>query len=123
MWNWQGINGDAPLVGRPIVLTKPIRAVIALAVYFTFCIFAGELTKAKELAGRAWHRAPHENPHCAYRPQFGQTPKVVRVYTLEYLPTPPDTEATKFGSVPHFSFLPPFHKQVSIDRVLIPPKD
>jgi hypothetical protein len=52
-WNWQGINGDAPLVGRPIVLTKPIRAVIALAVYFTFCIFAGELTKAKELAGRA----------------------------------------------------------------------
>jgi hypothetical protein len=257
-WNWQGINGDAPLPGRPIVLTRPIRAAIALAVYFTFCIFAGELTNAKELAGRAWRALceprgssfalvatslvsivysllvvlrgvevsifdryflpllpwaatlmilecgkdergrsvvtlarsmPYawallvvtaiygilstqdlwalararvtavrrleaagvprtaidagfeynawtqllitgyinewrmRNPPGAYRPQFGQTPEVVPVYTLEYLPTAPDTEATQFGSVPYFSLLPPFHKQVSIDRVLTPPKN
>jgi hypothetical protein len=64
-----------------------------------------------------------KNPPGAYRPQFGQTPEVVPIYTLEYLPTPPDSEATQYGSVPYFSFLPPFHKQVSIDRVPIPPKN
>jgi hypothetical protein len=57
------------------------------------------------------------NPPGFFRPGLSVTPNVVPVYRLEYAPTP-ETEATKFGTVPYTSLLPPFHKQVSIDRVL-----
>ena len=249
--NWQGINGDAPLPGRPIVLTSPIRALVAVAVYFSVCIIAGEMwnirrltrritalmvsptssefllaamslftavyfalivvrgadfaifdryllpimpwaatvallwfakdnpradeigrtampfawallcvlafygiastqdlwalaearvkaTRTLEAAGvprtsidagfeyNAWTElmvSGHlnffrvRNPPGAYRPGLSQTPSVEPQYVLEYAPTP-ETEASKFGVVPYSSLLPPFHKQVSIDRVL-----
>jgi hypothetical protein len=248
--NWQGINGDAPLPGRPIVLTRPIRALVAVVVYFSVCILAGELwdirrltrritalmvgptssgfllaamslfnavylalivirdadfaifdryllpimpwaatvallwfakdnpraeeikrkampfawallavlafygiastqdlwalaearvkaTRTLEAAGvprtsidagfeyNAWTELMTSghlnfyrvlNPPGAYRPGLSQTPSVVPLYRLEYTPTP-QTEASKFGAVPYSSALPPFHKQVSIDRV------
>jgi hypothetical protein len=57
------------------------------------------------------------NPPGFFRPGLSVTPNVVPMYRLEYAPTP-ETEATKFGNVPYTSLLPPFHKQVSIDRVL-----
>lgn len=53
--NWEGINGSAPMPGRPIVLMWPIRAVAALAVYGTVCILAGELFEFRRLARRAWN--------------------------------------------------------------------
>jgi hypothetical protein len=249
--NWEGINGSAPLPGRPIVLTGPIRAFFALAVYLTCCVLAGELTNIRALAGGIWRavRNPRGssfaltamslvsivyflmvilrgvdvdvfdryllpllpwaatvlllwfesdnpsakpmlwrvmpfawtllallaayatlstqdlwslararvaavreleaagvrrtaidagfeynawtellisghlnnrrviNPPGAYRPGLSQTPSVVPMYKLEYAPTP-ETPPSEFGSVPYFSLLPPFHKQVSIDRVL-----
>jgi len=58
------------------------------------------------------------NPPGAYDPNLGQTPTVVPLYRLEFEPTP-ETAASHFGSVPYFSFLPPFHKQVSIDRISV----
>jgi Dolichyl-phosphate-mannose-protein mannosyltransferase len=253
--NWEGINGSAPLPGRPIVLTRPIRALAAVTVYFSVCILAGELWNIRRMARRiselvlkpsssefllaamslfsvvyfalvlvrgadfdifdryllpimpwaatvallwfakdnlraeetARRAAPYAwvllgvlafygiastqdlwalakarveatrtleaagvprtaidagfeynawtelmtsghlnfyrviNPLGAYRPGFSQTPSVVPQYRLEYEPTP-ETPASKFGSVPYRSLLPPFHKQVSIDRVVIPPK-
>jgi hypothetical protein len=249
--NWEGINGSAPLPGRPIVLIRPIRVLAAVTVYFSVCILAGELwnirkmgrriselvlkpsssdfllaamslfsvvyfalvlvrgadfdifdryllpimpwaatvtllwfakdnLRAEEIGRRAapyawallgvlafygiastqdlWALAKARveatgkleaagvprtaidagfeynawtelmtsghlnfyrviNPPDAYRPGFSQTPSVVPEYRLEYEPTP-ETAATKFGSVPYSSLLPPFHKQVSIDRVL-----
>jgi hypothetical protein len=249
-FNWEGIYGSDPLPGRPIVLTRPIRAVVAVMVYFSVCILAGELwnirrrarrttdlilkpegsefliaamslftavyfsliiirnsdfaifdryllpimpwaatvawlwfakdnpraeetkrrampfawailavlafygiastqdiwslaearakaTRTLEAAGvprtsidagfeyNAWtelmisgHLNFHRvlNPPGAYRPGLSQTPSVVPLYRLEYRPTP-QTEATKFGTVPYRSLLPPFYKQVSIDRV------
>ena len=57
------------------------------------------------------------NPPNAYDASLGQTPSVVPLYRLEYEPTP-ETSGSQFGSVPYFSFLPPFHKRVSIDRIL-----
>lgn len=48
--NWQGLNGDAPLPGRPIVLIRPIRAVVAITVYFAVCILAGELWRVRRMA-------------------------------------------------------------------------
>jgi Dolichyl-phosphate-mannose-protein mannosyltransferase len=250
--NWQGIDGGAPLLGRPIVLTKPIRAVVALTVYAAVCILAGELTKLPEAAKRSWRAfvSPNEselpliaislvsvtyfgvmivrcaefavfdryllplipctatafllgferqnsdasrlrrqslpfswallciigayailstqdywslararviaakkleaagvsrtaidagmeynfwtqlmingqlnwrwvkNPPGAYRPGFGVTPDVVPRYRLEYAPVPGSTDATEYGSVPYSSWLPPFNKKVSIDRIL-----
>ncbi len=59
------------------------------------------------------------NPPDAYRPGLSQTPSVVPKYRLEYAPTA-GTIPSEFGSVAYFSLLPPFHKQVSIDRVLRP---
>src|ERR1700675_1378212 len=249
--DWEGINGSAPMEGRPIVLIRPIRALVALAVYFTVCILAGEIwnlrrwargvvndlldpprgafllaamslvsvgylalliiraanfdifdrhllpvvpwaatvallwfakdnpgaeevlrkampiawallavlafygiaatqdlwalakarveaTRRLEAAGvprtaidagfeyNAWtelmisgHINNHRviNPPGGYRPGLSQTPSVVPLYRLEYAPTP-EPAASKFGSVPYSSLLPPFHKQVSIDRVL-----
>jgi hypothetical protein len=50
--NWQGILGDAPLPGRPVVLTRPVRVVCALVVYFTACIMAAQITKAREITRR-----------------------------------------------------------------------
>jgi hypothetical protein len=52
----------------------------------------------------------------AYRPELSQTPSVIPVYRLEYAPTP-ETVPSEFGLVGYFSLLPPFHKQVSIDRL------
>ncbi|HTB94165.1 MAG TPA: glycosyltransferase family 39 protein [Candidatus Sulfotelmatobacter sp.] len=249
--NWEGIYGSGPLPGRPIVLTTPIRAVVAVTVYFSVCILAGELWNIRRMARRIsellikpsssefllaamslfsaayfalvlvrgadfdifdryllpvmpwaatvallWfakdnlraeetvrRAAPYawvllgvlafygiastqdlwalakarveatrtleaagvprtaidagfeynawtelmtsghlnfylvKNPPGAYRPGLSQTPSVVPQYRLEYEPTP-ETAASKFGSVPYSSLLPPFHKQVSIDRVL-----
>lgn len=248
--NWEGINGTAPLPGRPVVLTTPIRAVVALTVYACVCILAGELWKIRRLSRRIWkfladpppekfalaamsffsvlylalliirgseidlfdryllpvmpwaatlvllwsesESAQFEtrrrgamavawallaimaaygllstqdlwslarargkatkkletagvprtaidagmeyngwtqllvtgqmndrwvpNPSGAYRPQYGTTPEVIPIYRLEYVPTP-ETAPSEFGSVPYFSLLPPFHKQVSIDHV------
>jgi len=57
------------------------------------------------------------NPPGAYRPGLGITPDVKPVYRLEYRPTS-DSRPTEFGTVPYFSLLPPFHKQVSIDRIV-----
>ncbi len=59
------------------------------------------------------------NPPGAYRPELGQTPSVKPLYRLEYQPTP-ETMTTPFGSVPYFSLLPPFRKQVYIDRIIKP---
>jgi hypothetical protein len=250
--DWQGINGTSPLPGRPVVLTAPIRALVAIPVYAAVCVLAGELLSIRDWARRAlrlllnpsdsefplaalslftvsyfvlvvvravdfdifdryllpilpgvatilllWLQADSRgermlkraipfswallaifamyaiastqdlwalaqarvtaaktleaagvprteidggfefngwtqlmvngrinsrwvaNPPGAYDPRFGQTPSVVPLYRLEYQPTP-ETPASQFGSVPYFSFLPPFHKQVSIDRVLLP---
>lgn len=250
--NWQGINGDAPLPGRPVVLIRPIRAVVALAVYAAACILLGELIQIPALAKRSlnafidpsqtefaafamllactvyfsvmlvrgsefdvfdryllpvipcvsivllrlfeaqnpdaaaiwrctkpfawgilsiwaayailsiqdywsvararvaaakrleaagvrrtaidagmeynywtqlqingilnWHWM--KNPPGAYRPGFGITPDVVPVYRLEYKPIPGESVPTEYGSVPYFSLLPPFHKQVAIDKLL-----
>jgi len=251
--NWQGVNGDAPLPGRPLVLTRPIRAVVALAVYITACLLLGQLFKIRPVLRRAyrafidpsgesftlgatslfsiayfvllvvrsadfdifdryllpimpfaatllllWFEADNPepeplrrrampfswallavlafygvagtqdywslakarvlatekleaagvprtaidagfeynawtelqisgrmnsrwvvNPPGAYRPGLSQTPSVVPKYRLEYVPTA-ETTSSEFGSVPYFSLLPPFHKQVSIDRVVTP---
>ena len=57
------------------------------------------------------------NPPDAYRAGLGMTPEVVPVYRLEYRPVP-GTRSSEFGSVPYFSLLPPFWKQVSIDRIV-----
>lgn len=252
--NWQGINGTAPLPGRPPVLTRPIRALVALAVYAVVCVLAGELfqlrriwrrglpailhpteaqfplaamtlfslayivllvirsadfdvfdryllpilpwgamlvlvwfntenrdldrilrkampiswailavlgmyaiastqdlwalaearvraTRRLESAGvprtaidggfeiNAWTQLTTKgrinsrwvsNPPGAYDASRSQTPVVVPVYRLEYAPDPPETSPSEFGFVPYFSLLPPFRKQVSIDRVLTP---
>ncbi len=249
--NWEGIYGADPLAGRPIVLIRPIRAVVAVTVYFSVCILAGELWNIRQLARRisvlllapssgefllaatslfsvanfvliivrgsdfnifdryllpiipwaasvvllwfakenpgvdqlarsarpfAWvllavlafygiaitqdywalgtarveatrkleaagiprtaidagfeyngwtellvsgHLNFYRvfNPPDAYRPGLSITPNVIPVYRLEYKPTP-QTESTSFGTVPYSSMLPPFHKQVSIDRLL-----
>lgn len=249
--NWQGINGDAPLPGRPIVLIRPIRVLVAITVYFAVCILAGEVWNIRRLARRAlqivvepsssgfmfaamslvsavylvllviraadfdifdryllpilpwaatavllWFAKDYprteemlrksmpiawallavlafyaiastqdlwalakarveatrkleaggvprtaidagseynawtelmnsgrinsrwvRNPPGSYNPNFSQTPSVVPEYRLEYAPTP-ETAPSEFGSVPYVSLLPPFHKQVSIDRVL-----
>ena len=47
--DWEGINGSMPLPGRPIVLTRPIRAVAAVAVYIAVCMLAGELWDFRRL--------------------------------------------------------------------------
>lgn len=60
--NWEGINGDAPLPGLPVVLTRPIRAVVALTVYAAACILAGELLQIRELARRAWRALISPSP-------------------------------------------------------------
>lgn len=249
-FNWEGMIGVEPLPGRPVVLTRPVRAICALAVYFVCCVLARELLAPRDLARRlgypprdhkdsslaltamslvsfayialvlmravdldiydryllllipwastmllrgcgedekakrtirrtmpyAWAllavlaayailgtedlwslgRAriaalkklesagvPRTaidgafecnswtqllatgrmnsrwvtNPPGAYRPGLSQTPSVVPTYRLEYEPTP-ETVPTDFGSVSYFSALPPFHKQVRIDRIL-----
>jgi len=248
--DWEGINGVLPLADRPIVLTKPIRIVVAIVVYASACILAGELVPLRELARRAARpfldvtgsrfalvamalvsvvyflllvvRGAHidifdryllpilplaatvlllsansgklspltgrwvmraslallavlgsyailstqdiwalararvtatrkledagvprtaidagleyngwtelqitgrvnnhwvANPPDAYRPEFSLTPSVVPKYRLKYTPIEVTTPR-EFGSVPYFSFLPPFHKQVSIDRIV-----
>lgn len=249
--NWQGINGDAPLPDRPIVLIRPIRAVVAISVYFAVCILAGEVWNVRRLARGIWlslvepsskkfvlvsmsivmviylalvvvrasefdiadryllpvipwaatvlllwfeqdnldaagmlRRATPvawtllailalygiantqdywalaearvmaarrleaagvsrnaidagfeynawtelvnsgrinsrwvRNPPGSYNPNFSQTPSVVPEYRLEYLLTP-ETSPSEFGSVPYFSVLPPFRKEVRIDRVV-----
>lgn len=249
--NWEGINGSAPLLGRPIVLIRPIRVLVAVTVYFTACILAGELWNIRRLARRAgnflsnppvtklalaamslfagvyfvllviraaeidifdryllpiipcagailltWFEVDNQesermkrrvmpvawtvlavlasyavlstqdfwslararvtatkrleaagvprtaidagmeydgwsqllltgqintrwmtNPPGAYRPGLGMTPDVTPIYRMEYRPTS-DSTPTEFGTVPYFSLLPPFHKQVSIDRIV-----
>jgi len=57
------------------------------------------------------------NPPGTYNPNVSLTPSVVPAYRLEYDVTP-ESAPSRFGSVPYFSLLPPFHKQVRIDRVL-----
>ena len=249
--NWQGINGDAPLPDRPIVLIRPIRAVVAISVYVAVCILVAEVwnvrrlarsvsrtlletssrdfmlgsmslviviyfallvvrasefdifdryllpvvpwaatvlllwferdnlnasgmmrwaapvawtllgilasygiastqdywalaearviaTRRLEAAGVArnaidagfeyntWTELMNSgrlnsrwvrNPPGSYNPNFSQTPSVVPEYRLEYLLTP-ETSSSEFGSVPYVSALPPFHKQVRIDRIV-----
>lgn len=247
--NWQGIFGDAPLPGRPVVLTKPVRAVVAILVYAVAVILLGLLMDIRDLASRAtralrdsfreafalnamalfclvyfvllvvrasdfdvfdryllpvmpwtatvlllisqsgergepiarrarpiawafliilagyaiantqdwwalsrarsaatarleaagiprtaidagfeynaWTELMNTgrlnshwvvNPPGAYNPALSLTPTVSAVYKLEYIPSE-GTTATQFGSVPFLSLLPPFHKQVSIDRI------
>ena len=249
--NWEGINGSAPLPGRPIVLVRPIRAVVAVAVYVAVCVLAGEFWGMRRLVRRAVHalldssgyrftlaamslvsvayfvlvvirsaefdvfdryllpimpwaatvlllwfeRDNHNaelmlrkarpfawallavlsfyavastqdlwalakarvvatqelesagiartaidggfeynawtelmingrmnsrwviNPPGSYSSNQSETPSVVPEYRLEYK-LMPETTPSEFGSVPYFSLLPPFHKQVRIDRVL-----
>jgi 4-amino-4-deoxy-L-arabinose transferase-like glycosyltransferase len=248
--NWEGVNGSFPLVGRPIVLARPVRFVVSLAVYFAACVLAGEFTNVRALARRAlsslvnpqgtqfalsavtifnvlyfgllvvrladieifdryllitlpwlatvlllwaednqtgaatlkrampvawatlavlafyaiastqdywalgrarvtavntliaagvprasidagleyngWTQLEKTglinsrwvvNPRGFYKPNLTETPIVVPIYRLEYEPTV-ETAATSFGYVSYFSVLPPFHKRVSIDRVL-----
>ena len=43
------------------------------------------------------------------------TPHVRPTYRVEYQ-TQPDTVQSRFGTVPYFSLMPPFHRQLSIDR-------
>jgi len=52
--NWEGIFGAAPLPGRPIVLIRPVRAVVAMIIYIAVCLLAGELTRFRESMQRAW---------------------------------------------------------------------
>ena len=47
--NWEGINGSMPLPGRPIVLTRPICAAAAVAVYIAVCMLAGQLWDFRRL--------------------------------------------------------------------------
>jgi 4-amino-4-deoxy-L-arabinose transferase-like glycosyltransferase len=69
-----------------------------------------------------WHWV--KNPPGAYRPGLGVTPEVVPVYRLEYAPVPGETVPTEFGAIPYYSLLPPFRKQVSIDRIVkAPPRN
>jgi hypothetical protein len=58
--NWEGINGDAPLPGRPKVLIQPVRMVVAISVYIVVCILAGEITSLRTLVRRA--SRPFVNP-------------------------------------------------------------
>jgi hypothetical protein len=68
--------------------------------------------------GHANHRFVIHPPG-AYRPELGLFPSLKPVYRLEYAPVA-DSIATPFGSVPYVSLLPPFRKQVSIDRIIHP---
>jgi len=52
--NREGLNGDAPLPGRPVVLTWPIRGAAALTVYAAACIFAGEICRLPDIMKRSW---------------------------------------------------------------------
>jgi len=248
--NWEGINGQAPLIGRPVVLTRPIRAVVAIVVFVTACLLAGDLGNIRGGVKRVtrWFAAPTNSeftfaalslfsivyfglvilrgndfdifdryllpvmpwaatamllrpesgepagnrlprvtaiawgllgvlsiyavsstqdlwalararataaqrleragvsrteidagfeynawtellvsgklnsrwvryPPGAYRAGLGVTPSVVPAYRLEYEPEP-GTISSAFGSIQFSSLLPPFHKQVSVDRVV-----
>lgn len=59
------------------------------------------------------------NPSGAYRPGLGLFPGLRPLYRLEHAPTA-DSVASQFGSVPYVSLMPPFRKQVSIDRITSP---
>jgi len=61
--NWEGINGDAPLPGRPLVLGKPIRVVVAIVVYVTACVLASGLGNVRTVLKRAknWFFIPSES--------------------------------------------------------------
>ena len=59
------------------------------------------------------------NPPGAFHRELGLFPSVKPVYRLEYAPAA-DSVATPFGSVPYVSLLPPFRKQVCMDRIVHP---
>ena len=60
-----------------------------------------------------------QNPRGAYDPTKGPLPDRHRLYRLEWSTTPITTE-TDYGSIPYFSFLPPFHRRILIDRFTDP---
>jgi hypothetical protein len=60
----------------------------------------------------------HNPPH-AYKKGLETTPSVQARYRIEVRPVR-DTAATAFGIVSYLSYLPPFHRQVSIDRFTDP---
>src|SRR5260370_1003290 len=53
--NWEGINGSAPLPGRPIVLTRPIRALAAVSVYSASLILMVKLANTRGLPRRVFN--------------------------------------------------------------------
>ena len=58
---------------------------------------------------------PRLHPRWRYHRQVGPTPVIKPLYVLEPAPGQ-GTQATPFGCVPYWSLMPPFRRQVSIDR-------
>src|SRR5262249_42065026 len=52
--NWTGINGDAPMAGRPMVLIRPVRAFVAGIIYIAGCLILADFANARDLIPRAW---------------------------------------------------------------------
>jgi 4-amino-4-deoxy-L-arabinose transferase-like glycosyltransferase len=57
------------------------------------------------------------NPPGKYNRNLPATPSVNALYRLEFNPGP-DTRPTPFGSIPYLTFLPPFHRQVYMDKFI-----
>jgi hypothetical protein len=74
-----------------------------------------EFDAITQLQQVGWINDPRIHPRWAYHRRTGPTPAVVPLYTLEMQPTEM-SEPTSFGSVSYWSLMPPFRRQVSIDR-------
>jgi hypothetical protein len=54
--NWEGIGGDSPLPGRPVVLTHPIRAAVATTIYVIGALLLVRFLRSGALLWSAVHR-------------------------------------------------------------------
>jgi hypothetical protein len=69
-----------------------------------------------QLTTAGWINRPEiANPSHRFDPNLGPCPAIRPVYRLETQPDG-DTEPTGFGAVDYTSWLPPFRRQVRIDR-------
>ncbi len=70
-----------------------------------------------QLNADGWINSPFiTNPTHPYDPNLGPRPAIRADYRLESA-LDLDTEPTGFGSVEYISWLPPFHRQIRIDRL------